>query len=246
MPTVQAPPSRMKSTRSPKLSRTCSAVVGESWVKRLALGAATGTCAASISASATGCDGMRSPTVGRPAVTRSGTAGCFRNTSVSGPGQKRWASSSARCGHSATTCRAISRAADVHDDGTALRTALGLEDASDGGGIQRVRAQPIDGLGGKRDQFAGAQHLGGALNFVAGWQANFAHGVRPREGSAEVAVSRSTRRPCRRLLPEGNSYCRPRRSGGRRRSSPADAAIVQTARLPQTSLRWTPVEAAVW
>ena len=65
----------------------CAAAVGESSVKRLALGAAMGTPAARISSSARGCAGMRRPTVGRPAVTMSGISGCLGTTSVSGPGQ---------------------------------------------------------------------------------------------------------------------------------------------------------------
>src|SRR6202521_4635057 len=56
----------------PRLCRTWSAVVGESSVKRLALGAASGTPAAPMRASAIGWAGMRRPTVGRPAVTMAG------------------------------------------------------------------------------------------------------------------------------------------------------------------------------
>ncbi len=87
MPTVVGPPSRIRSTRSPRASRTCSAVVGESWPKRLALGAAMGTPASRIKARASGCAGMRIPTVARPAVTMSGTCGRLGSTSVRGPGQ---------------------------------------------------------------------------------------------------------------------------------------------------------------
>ena len=46
-----------------------------------------GTPAARIRPSARGCAGMRSPTVGRPAVTMSGIWGTLGTTSVSGPGQ---------------------------------------------------------------------------------------------------------------------------------------------------------------
>ncbi len=240
MPTVQAPPSRMKSTRSPKLSRTCSAVVGESWVKRLALGAATGTCAASISASATGCEGMRSPTVGRPAVTRSGTAGCLRNTRVSGPGQKRWASSSARCGHSAHDVPRHLAAADVHDDGTAL---------ADGPWPRRCERQrqrpghsrpahrrfrwetrPVCRRAASRRRAEFRRGLAGELR---SWRAT-SRGI-SRSGGVQVHENLGPR-----SLPEGNSYCRPRRSGGRRRSSPAVAVIAQTARLRQS---FTPLDA---
>ncbi len=64
-----------------------AAAVGESSVKRLALGAAMGTPAARINSSARGCAGMRSPTVGNPAVTISGMDGCLGTTRVNGPGQ---------------------------------------------------------------------------------------------------------------------------------------------------------------
>src|SRR6266481_4209763 len=56
----------------PRPRRTWSAVVGESSVKRLALGAASGTPAARMRANAIGWAGMRRPTVGRPAVTMAG------------------------------------------------------------------------------------------------------------------------------------------------------------------------------
>src|SRR5260370_42692384 len=86
MPTGQGPPSST-GRASPKAALTCSAVVGERPEKRLALGAATGTPARLISASAMGCAGTRTPTVHNPAVTISGIEGAFGSTSVSGPGQ---------------------------------------------------------------------------------------------------------------------------------------------------------------
>jgi len=52
-----------------------------------ALGAATGTPARRISSRATGCNGIRTPTIVRPAVTISGTAAERGSSSVSGPGQ---------------------------------------------------------------------------------------------------------------------------------------------------------------
>ena len=68
-------------------SGTWRAAVGESSVKRFALGAAIGTPATRINSSATGWAGMRRPTVGSPAVTISGIRACFGTTSVRGPGQ---------------------------------------------------------------------------------------------------------------------------------------------------------------
>ena len=64
-------------------------------VAGFALGAATGTRAAARSARATGCDGMRTATVSRPAVTVGGTHAARGSTSVNGPGQKRRARSRA-------------------------------------------------------------------------------------------------------------------------------------------------------
>jgi hypothetical protein len=84
IPTSDGPPS---STASANSSGTWSEAVGESSVKRLALGAAIGTRAARISSSATGCAGIRNPTVGSPAVTMSGSDGPFGSTIVNGPGQ---------------------------------------------------------------------------------------------------------------------------------------------------------------
>ena len=78
IPTVVGPPSRIMSAPSPSAFSTCSAVVGDSSVKRFALGAAIGTPAATSSASATGCAGMRTPTVSSPAVTTSGTDALLR------------------------------------------------------------------------------------------------------------------------------------------------------------------------
>ena len=68
---------------------TCEACVGLGREKRFALGAATGTVAASMIARATGCTGTRTATLERPAVTSSGTWAERGSTSVSGPGQKR-------------------------------------------------------------------------------------------------------------------------------------------------------------
>ena len=96
--------------RSPSWSKTCCAVVGDTCVKGLALGAASGTPAAAISRRATGCDGTRTPTVSSPPVTTSGTSRRLGKTIVSGPGQNRSASRSAS-GDSARAT-AVARSAD--------------------------------------------------------------------------------------------------------------------------------------
>ena len=73
-------------------------MVGLGREKRLALGAAIGMPDISISARATRCDGTRTATLGKPAVTRSGIAGFFCRISVSGPAQNDSASLRAPAG----------------------------------------------------------------------------------------------------------------------------------------------------
>ena len=82
---------------------TCSAVVVLGRPERLALGAARGRPAASISARATGCTGKRTATVFSPAVTSAGMAGAFSRIMVRGPGQKAERSFFARSGTWRTT-----------------------------------------------------------------------------------------------------------------------------------------------
>ena len=80
----------------PFMSRsTEAAVVGLGRPEMLADGAAIGTPAARIIARATGCSGMRMPTVSRPPVMRSGTMALRRRMSVMGPGIKAASSFSA-------------------------------------------------------------------------------------------------------------------------------------------------------
>jgi len=69
-------------------SRTACQVVGLGRPERFADGAATGVSHASKNAWATGCRGMRTPTVSNPAVTSKGTAACFGTITVNGPGKK--------------------------------------------------------------------------------------------------------------------------------------------------------------
>ncbi|EFR83444.1 conserved hypothetical protein, partial [Listeria monocytogenes FSL F2-208] len=64
------------------------AVVGLGFPERFALGAATGTFAAFINARLTGCSGMRTPTVDKPAETFAAKLSFFKGRiTVSGPGQ---------------------------------------------------------------------------------------------------------------------------------------------------------------
>ena len=60
-------PSMTRSIASPSASKTCEARVGLNAPKGFALGAASGSPVAAISARATGCEGIRTPTVGNPA-----------------------------------------------------------------------------------------------------------------------------------------------------------------------------------
>ena len=78
-PTVLAPPSRTSGTSSPSSARTAAAVVGLTRPNRFADGAASPPPNAASSSRATGCPGTRRPTVSRPPVTSSGTAGRARD-----------------------------------------------------------------------------------------------------------------------------------------------------------------------
>src|ERR1041385_1544526 len=87
MPTSVGPPSSTRSTSPPRSAYTCAEVVGETWPKRFAEGAATPPPNCSSKFRATGCDGRRMPTVSWPPVTKSFAFCERRRTRVSGPGQ---------------------------------------------------------------------------------------------------------------------------------------------------------------
>src|SRR5665213_252739 len=86
-PTVQGPPSKIIFTLFPNDFRTCSAVVGLTCPKGLALGAAMGRPDSRISSNAMGWLGTRIATLGKEEVTMSGTRGDLGRTIVRGPGQ---------------------------------------------------------------------------------------------------------------------------------------------------------------
>jgi hypothetical protein len=111
MPTFDGPPSTMRGMRPPKSFRTCSALVGEIWLERLALGAASGKPHSRMTAWMKGWSGHRTPTVGPLAVTTSGICGERGRTRVNGPGQNASASLPACGGQSETQRRASSRLA---------------------------------------------------------------------------------------------------------------------------------------
>ena len=102
---------------------------------------------------------MRTPTSARPAVTASGTAFVLGSSSVSGPGQNAPISLRARPGISSTSLSSIARSADVHNHRIPRRPLLGLKNPSHRSRIQRIRSQPIDGLGWQRHQPACRQNL---------------------------------------------------------------------------------------
>ena len=159
IPTVVRPPSSTIATRSPKPSRTCCAVVGESSVKRLALGAAIGTPASRISACAIGLRGHanahRIQSRGQPIRNMR----LFRQHQRQRPGPKfpRQFFGS---------LRPLAHQAARHFDGTHVndqrarrRPALRGIDFFDRRGVERVGSQPVDRLGWKCDQFARSDQL---------------------------------------------------------------------------------------
>ena len=107
MPRPQGPPSRMRSMRLPRPSSTWPAVVGESCIERLALGAASGRPSVAISRRVSLCSGQRTATVGPPAVTLSGIRGPRGTITVTGPGQRQVVICSAIGGQCAASDRAI-------------------------------------------------------------------------------------------------------------------------------------------
>ena len=97
--------------RPARSSSTACAVVGLGLPDVLALGAARGTPAARIRASATSFSGIRTPTVARPPVMPRGTASLRRNTSVKGPGANAAKRRSAISGTSSATSSSMARCA---------------------------------------------------------------------------------------------------------------------------------------
>ena len=162
MPTSHAPPSRIIATASPRSSATCCAVVGETWPKRLADGAAMpsppSAANAASNACATGCDGMRRPTLSWPPVMASSTCAARGRISVSGPGQNAAASAARAVGkfaRPALDLRRMLRDARSPDDRTGRPFAAKIRRTASA--IARVGAQAVDRFGRKRDEFAGAQ-----------------------------------------------------------------------------------------
>ena len=158
-PCRAGPPSR---TRRPgKSAATCAARVGLGRPERFALGAAIGTPAASMRARATGWSGTRTATVGRPAVTTSGTLLRFARTIVSGPGQKRAASARASGGISGTSLPDHRQAGDVDDERVVVGPSLRLEDPPHRLRVEGVGPEAVDRLRREGDRLAPLQGGGG-------------------------------------------------------------------------------------
>ena len=95
-PMTLGPPSTMRSTSCPRSDLTCSAFVGLTRPKRLALGAAIGLPSASTTRRKKSCAGTRTTTEDRPPVTRGSRESDRGTRSDSGPGQTSSASLRAR------------------------------------------------------------------------------------------------------------------------------------------------------
>ena len=136
---------------------TCSAVVGLVCMKRLALGAATGTPAARSRASATGCAGMRSPTVVAACRDdRRDALGARQDQGErAGPeAPRKFARDRREVGDDTRRVRQIG---DVDDQRIAEWALLGGENARDGLSVGGVGAEAIDSLRGEGDETPRAQ-----------------------------------------------------------------------------------------
>lgn len=89
IPTSHAPPSIISSSGSrwARSSYTCCAVVGLTWPKVLALGAATGKSTWRSNYNVDECRGIRTPTYPVPLETHAGNCRLALHTIVNGPGQ---------------------------------------------------------------------------------------------------------------------------------------------------------------
>ena len=155
-PTGVGPPSTIRSMRPRRSASTCCAVVGETWPERLADGATTGRPNAARMSRATGCPApARRWCRGRRWQARPpGNRRAFGSTSVSGPGQNAAASRSAAASKRASA-RAAASVGDMGDQRIERRAALGGVEPRDRLAVGGVGAEPVDGLGRKRDQPAG-------------------------------------------------------------------------------------------
>ena len=159
-PTRHGPPSRISGTASPNSARTCAAVVGLMWPKRLADGAAMPLPNARSRASASGWSGTRRATVSCPPVTALGTRGAARQDQRQRAGPEgRGERPRGRPARRPPSRRAARLGRQVDDQRVLGRPALEGKDARHGGRVQRIGAQAVDGLGGQRHHLPGAQQF---------------------------------------------------------------------------------------
>ena len=131
--------------------------------ERLALGAAMGSSDRASSACATGWAGRPERDRVEPGADQIGDAAGgapVQSTSDNGPGQK--ASASIRAVSFTTAYLSASvEAWHMHDQRIEARPLLGGEDLGDGGRVERIGAEPIDGLGREGDDIAAGERLRG-------------------------------------------------------------------------------------
>ena len=123
------------------------------WAREEVSAAATGTAAASINARATGCAGTRTATLGRPAVTSSGTwaeRGRSASTVPARSAARGSGHSSERVRRAAQSTRTIPRARSVGRSPDAAWREQPLYRRT----VEGIHPQPVYGLGRKRDQAA--------------------------------------------------------------------------------------------
>ena len=115
---------------------------------------------------------MRIPTSGRPAVTESGTVAerGSKQSEGAGPegGHELARGLGDACDQAVEHAILLNRAGDVDNDRVPGGALLGGKDAGHGGGVEGIRAQPVDGFGGQGDEAAGAEDFGGAGDGLAG------------------------------------------------------------------------------
>ena len=141
-PTEHSPPSTTAAMRPSRSASTWAAVVGLGEPERLADGAARDRPDSRMTARATGWDGIRTATVGRPALTSSGMRGPFGKIMVSGPGQYARASFTAVSGISAASRGSVSQSAICTIRGLSIGRPLASKIRATAGPFSASAASP--------------------------------------------------------------------------------------------------------
>ena len=108
--------------------------------------------------------GIRTATVGRPAVTMSGTSSLLGRTTVRGPGQNRSDQLLCRAGDIRDQPSQVIRARDMNDQRIKMRSLLDFEDPGDGKRGKGVGSQAIHGLRWKGNDPSPLDDLCGMVN----------------------------------------------------------------------------------